>query len=896
MRTKEYCDKLARRNARIVAIWRWRYVILAILCVVVAASILLAVAGSVTYSKIGSTVYGDDIQPLAKAIFRKAAFRYRTLNGEWQSEAPRDVGSYEAQAISHGIAGRERYGKILPFDISPAQLTVKVTDSEVDFGALPESVSASELKYGDKLVVGDFDVLYDDNTANITPIAGQLRVTDEYGRDVTANYNVTVLSKTVICNPIAANIVTASDSWIYDGQPHSADRVKVTGLLEGHIPTDIVTTSVTDASSVSNEVSCRILDEDGNDVSVHYVLTYRLGTLTVDKRPVEITTESADLVYDGTSQSHSEATCKGLAEGHELTGSDWAALDTVGETDNSARFSVTDGKGADVTDNYDISTVFGELKIVKRQMTIVTGNASAVYDGKPHGNTAEPDVSQLNLADGHRFVHGNWAELTDVGEASNRWDYGVFDGEGNDVAANYAIAEKFGTVSVKVRPAVIKTNGERVVYDGKAHTNETAPVMDNLAENDRLKIIDDARPRQTDVGSAVNSVKYTVVNGKGADVKSNYSIEEQWGVIVVDKRPVTVTSAGDSWIYDGQSHSHPDGYTVSKPLDGHTVILDNWTTITDAGSADNKPQSVKVTDGSGADVTANYAFEYKCGKLNVSRRVFDVQTGDAVFVYDGKAHSEKHYDILPSGGAEEGLLVGHRITDVHPKQVTSVTDGADAIGYTDNEQSYTIADESGRDVSDNYAPRGTWGRIRVKEPIRVRVFAKSKFYDGTPLYYQPDDWTVESVPVGVEKAWVNVELAGSLTEVGSLSVAETRIGSKVTVNDGTRDLLADDVDPNRVDFVGSPLTVKARPLTVTSISISQTRGSDPLLGNVDGGAWITVGSLLAEHSIVFNITGVLDPADTVANNTFSVYIKDISGRDVSKYYSITYIFGTLSWL
>ena len=816
MLTKEYNDKMSRRNERIARLWKWRWLFVAILAILVAAVVLMCLVGTVTDSYCESTVeYGIAPKLTSNAIFGEVNFRYRSIGSEWTYSAPVDVGNYEVQAVSKSLIGRERLGKIMRYNVTAANLTVKVTDDEVDFGNLPKSVSA-DLKYGDKLILGKFDVTYGDKTVDVTPVGEDIRVTDGDGNDVTSNYNITVQTKTLICHPISAKITTQSAIWIYDGQPHKADEVTTDGLLAGHCLADVTTDVIIDAGTVPNGIRYRILDEDGNDVTVHYDVDLELGELRVDKRVIYVTTATESFVYNGKAQSCPHASCNedGLAEGHSIVAVEWAEIADVGEKENSAKISVTDGN-VDMTANYETNVRFGTISVAKRPLTISTGSVNVTYDGRSYGNTTPPAV--VGLADTDIFT------MTD----------------GDD-------------------------SGWKQIQN---------------------------------VGSIENSVGYAVTDKDGGDVIGNYQIEERWGELTVKQRNITVTTVGETWIYDGQSHSHAEGYSTDDMLADHTVTFSDWASVANVGSADNKPRVCKVVDKHGTDVTKNFNFIFKCGKLVVNKRVFVVQTADAAFVFDGAPHKDLQYSLVPSDDPDEGLLTGHRVTESASTGVINITDASDSVGYVDNVQTYTISDGDGNDVSANYLPRGVWGKIRVKAPIKVRVHNLSKIYDGTPLSYKPTDWIVESVPAGVDKTWVQVALCGSLTEVGVLNMDVLRAQSVVSVTDDSgNDLLADSDDPNRVDFVGSPLRVLPIPITVTSISVARKNNGVSLSGNVDNAAWISVGSLFGDHRIQFFVTGELRPESITAQNTVAVSITDVNGRDVSKYYDVTYVFGTLSWL
>lgn len=175
----------------------------------------------------------------------------------------------------------------------------------------------------------------------------------------------------------------------------------------------------------------------------------------------------------------------------------------------------------------------------------------------------------------------------------------------------------------------------------------------------------------------------------------------------------------------------------------------------------------------------------------------------------------------------------------------------------------------------------------------MRLSALSKVYDGTELAYKPTDWRVESLPVDVEKDWLQIKLVGKLTKVGTLEADAVRAKSEVTLTDGSgKDLLS----ANRVDFVGEPLTVQARPLIVNSASARMLCEGETLYGNdIPNPAWISFGALLKDHKVDFKVTGSLKPDQFTALNTVAVRIFD-GNDDVTDCYDIQYRYGTLSWL
>ena len=92
-----------------------------------------------------------------------------------------------------------------------------------------------------------------------------------------------------------------------------------------------------------------------------------------------------------------------------------------------------------------------------------------------------------------------------------------------------------------------------------------------------------------------------------------------------------------------------------------------------------------------------------------------------------------------------------------------------------------------------------------------------------------------------------------------------------------------------------------RTIQIATLSIARTRGDEPLYGTeTDAGGevyWLSRGSLLSGHSIRCEVTGVLMPEEDEAENTLSnIRIYDRTGRDVTEYYRIETLYGTLRWL
>ena len=160
-------------------------------------------------------------------------------------------------------------------------------------------------------------------------------------------------------------LTSASDSKVYDGTPLTNDTVTVggDGFVEGQVKEIKATGSVTNAGSVANTITFTPNKEtfkDGN-----YAITKTEGTLTIAKRSVLITSQSATKTYDGSALTRPAVTITGdgfvpgeLAKA-EATGS----ITKVGSTPNAIRYTTT---GAFNAANYSIALSVGTLTVTEK--------------------------------------------------------------------------------------------------------------------------------------------------------------------------------------------------------------------------------------------------------------------------------------------------------------------------------------------------------------------------------------------------------------------------------------------------------------------------------------------------------------------------------------------------
>ena len=188
---------------------------------------------------------------------------------------------------------------------------------------------------------------------------------------------------------LTANSKTVKyDGQSHDGSPYSCDAL---GLLPGHRveSVDYTCEPQTNVGKYDIELdNAKIVNADGNDVTDLYQITYNYGKLTINKRSVTLTSESASKVYDGMPLTKHEVkvTGDGFADGEGATYNVTGTITNVGTTDNTFTYTLNEGTKAT---NYTITKTEGKLTITE---------ASAPTPGTFDFNDVIPDDGKVTPA------------------------------------------------------------------------------------------------------------------------------------------------------------------------------------------------------------------------------------------------------------------------------------------------------------------------------------------------------------------------------------------------------------------------------------------------------------------------------------------------------------------
>ena len=188
-------------------------------------------------------------------------------------------------------------------------------------------------------------------------------------------------------------LTAVSDSKVYNGSEqtisgYTADiaGVNFDGISASGSGTDVGEYGVTFGEGTVGKV----------DTTNKYIVTETTpGKLTIAKRDVTVTGESATKVYNGQTQEINGYTVDNLVKGHEMTGVTYSAKGKdPGKYDGSftgSQIVIKDADGNYVTANYNVKTVIGALTITQPSRPT-----------RP--STPTKDVTSVKTADGSQMT------------------------------------------------------------------------------------------------------------------------------------------------------------------------------------------------------------------------------------------------------------------------------------------------------------------------------------------------------------------------------------------------------------------------------------------------------------------------------------------------------------
>ena len=506
-------------------------------------------------------------------------------------------------------------------------------------------------------------------------------------------------------------------------------------------------------------------------------------------------------------------------------------------------------------------------EITPREYTVTTDGAEKVYDGNPL--TAGGTVN--NLVDGETVNLTMTGSQTNVGTSNNTYE---LNWTGTAKASNYTHGkDSIGTLTVTAKPInPSDTNGIAVrkpldsIYDGKVHRN--TPFVEDKKTSATL--IENTDYTLTHTGDLVNvgTVKVTVT-GKG-NYTGSFELSYQ-----ITKRKVTLTSASDEKVYDGNPLTNSKVTVTSKlgfaEKEGATYSVTG--TITDVGTKNN----TFTYTLNGGTLASNYEIETHEGTLEVTpvtdKVTVKISGNTDTVTYDGNPHSVEGYEVKeisnPLYNASSIKFTGvakAEGTDVatYPMNLTSTQFSNSSANFTDVK--FVVTDGSLTIAPKSIVPDGPDTPDEKKTGITVTKPADSK-YDGEEHKNKPTVTDTKTGVTLVDNKDYTLVYSDNVIDAGEVTV--TIIGAN-----------------NYTGRFNVTYQITQRNVTLTSASDSKVYDKKPLTKNE-----VIVGGdgFAKDEGATYNVTG----SQTVVGSSNNEFTYRLKSNTKASNYSIEVKFGEL---
>lgn len=544
----------------------------------------------------------------------------------------------------------------------------------------------------------------------------------------------------------------------YDGNPLEDRTVSITSgsLATGDKFVADVTGSQTNAGSSANAFTYKLvnaageeLTEDAEGAYRNYDVTKVEGVLKVnpvsDEVVVTIAGSHAEGAYNGkplTATGYSFASSNALYTSAKVA---FSGENSVSRTDAGTTVMDLQGKftNADAVNfpnvRFDITN--GSVAISKAKVTLQSANLTKEYDGTAltnnnGGEGQTPLAVESGWAEGEGAAYTFTGSQTLVGGSPNAFSYTLNE---NTKEGNYDISVIPGQLTVTNRQAQYQVTVEANssignTYDGVEHAATGLKTSEFTVDGQKYTVegLNTSDPRAVNAGEYANTISGTPVvkDANGNDVSSQFAVTLVPGKLKIAKRSVTLTSASDSRVYNGEALTNDD-VTVGGDgfVAGEGAVYNVTGTITDAGKVAN---SFTYERNSNTNFD-NYNISKKEGTLEVTPvadKVTVTITGNsATLQYSGSEQSVAGYSFATSD---------NRYREANVKfQGEAVAKGTNAGTYNMNLASGQFSNTSGNFTNVEFVVVDgsleiTGGDLDAGKVV-WDVHDVQKVYDGTPL-------------------------------------------------------------------------------------------------------------------------------------------------------------------
>ena len=370
-----------------------------------------------------------------------------------------------------------------------------------------------------------------------------------------------------------------------------------------------------------------------------------------------------------------------------------------------------------------------------------------------------------------------------------------------------------------------------------------------------------------------------VKDADGNGVTAQFKVNKNRGLLVINKRYVSLTSASGSKEYDGSPLTKNeltdilvggDGFAEN---DGATYNITGSQTL--VGSSPNK-FTYKLNEGT---LLSNYTIEPFEGMLTVTNREAKYEITVEAKSKEDKYTGENH---TVSGLKETTFdVAGHKYT---VSGLNASASGTDAGAYPSNiTGTAVVKDKDGNDVTSQFAVKTTAGKLVIKQrEVLLTSASDTKMYDGKPLTRNAQTDITVTGDGFVKDDGATYNITGSQTIVGTSANEFT-----YTLSEGTKS------SNYKIDKKEGNLTVTNRDakyeITVKANSnVFKYDGSPKTVEGLETTNFIVEGNAFTVEGLTASETQTnANESGYTVNVIGTAIVKDADGNDVTDQFAVT---------
>ena len=893
----------------------------------------------------GSEKYNGENQTLRGYTCSKDGV---TFSGISAKATGKDVGTYDvtfSKTNGGAVIGTvDRTGNYVVTAVNNGTFTITKRDVTITSKSAEKMYDGSELTRRELEVTGDGFVKNEGVTCIYTGTQTQFgssentftwKLRDNTNAD---NYNITAKNGTLTVTKRDVTLTSASETKTYDGKPLTKDEVTESG--NGFVNGEGVQYDVFGSQTLPGTSSNTFTYKANNGTNLdNYIITKKLGTLTVQPRDkkFEITVKAKDhtQVYTGVEYTTDqfefenpsmEFTVEGVTYTVEgvsfVPGQSYRNVSDsgTGKLRLQGNAIVRDPDNNDVTDQFTVHLVNGDLTITPRPVKIAAKSAKKVYDGTPltaHDYTVLTPTETLNEGflgtEGlHNIVCSG--SQTEVGSSDNT--IVSYDWNDNTLAENYTISFEKGKLEVtpvtEEITVTVKGNKLAKAYNGKTQSVEgytfvrasnklytendfaLKPGVEAKASGKNVKLSGTGEAETYNMGLTADSFRNT--NTKTfTNVK--FVVEED-GKIGIHPRQVSVRSKDADKPFDGTPLTkHEVTESVFNEMNmlgfvpGEGADYTFTGSQTEVGSSDNT-FTYKLKDNTKPQ---NYQIRTETGRLTVTASDTEV-----VVTIKGNSGSKTY------NGAEqswEGYTITNISNPLYKEEYVALKPGVEAKASGTDAGAYFmgLTEESFENTNTATFPNVEFyvvdGMLGI-DPVEIELTAASKVrrYNGNPLTAYDNEYEITKGAFVGEDGLAEVTVTGSQTLPGTS--ASTITGHTLKEGTNARNY-GITYQPGKLT-VTKPLDGEKHAVVVKAQSGEKTYDGTPLTVSgilVDGVA----GDTFTWNDQTFKVEGLTaskegtNVADSGAVKVQgTAKIVDAENNDVTEYFKVTTEDGSLT--